>query len=187
MFSKTVEYALRAALWLAASPSEPATAERIAIATKVPVGYMSKVLNALVRAGVVTSQRGPSGGFVLAHSPTRVTMLDVVVALEPFPRIDRCPLGLPEHADHLCSLHATLDGLAEVAEQTLKSRTLASLLSPGRGKGGCDTCLSGECPNRCAALQVTAAPVVVVKVQQPESQLEKNSMTSSPSVPPDAL
>ena len=186
MFSKTVEYALRAALWLAASPHEPATAERVALATKVPVGYMSKLLNALVRAGVITSQRGPSGGFVLARSPTQVTMFDVVLALEPFPRIEHCPLGLPEHGDHLCSLHSTLDSLAEFAENTLKGKTLAALLLPENGRPGCNLCLTGNCPHRCSALQVDA-PAGCCGAQHPASQSLKNAITSSPSVPPDAL
>lgn len=181
MFSKTVEYGLRAALWLSASPTEPATAERVAIATHVPVDYMSKVLNGLVRAGIVTSQRGPSGGFLMARNPEEVTMFDVVTALEPFPRIERCPLSLPEHADHLCSLHATLDGLAQVAQDTLKSKTLAALLRPDSGRG-CEFCHNRKCKNRCGALQVTG---VALNLQQPASQRAKKAITSSPSVPPD--
>lgn len=143
---------------------------------------MSKVLNSLVRAGVVTSQRGPSGGFLMARRPEEVTMFDIVTALEPFPRIERCPLSLPEHSDHLCSLHATLDGLAQVAEETLKSKTLAALLRPSVGRGECEFCTSRACQNRCGALQVRT---VALGLQQPASQRAKKAITSSPSVPPD--
>jgi len=128
MFSKTTEYALRAAVCLASS-KEPTTAQRIARSTGVPVGYMSKVLNALVRAGLVSSQRGPAGGFVLARLPSQISMLDVVNSVEPLPRVLGCPLGVDEHTHSLCPLHNILDRLAENAEQLLSRTTLSDLLS----------------------------------------------------------
>ena len=58
MLSQTVEYALRAATFLATSADEPRTVEQIADATRVPMAYLAKVMQALVRGGIVSSQRG---------------------------------------------------------------------------------------------------------------------------------
>lgn len=128
MLSRTSEYALRAVIYLAKAGTENTTSQSIAAATLVPDGYMSKVLNTLARAGLVTSQRGPSGGFSLAASPEDLTMLKVVEAVEPLPRITGCPLGLHEHAVGLCPLHAELAELVNVVEARLTRTTIADLL-----------------------------------------------------------
>ena len=62
MFSQTVEYALRAVAYLAYEAPAPRTTEQVAEATRVPPAYLSKVLQALSRGGVVRSQRGVGGG-----------------------------------------------------------------------------------------------------------------------------
>ena len=63
MLPKTAEYALRAVVWLAREPGRPASADHLAEHTKVPRRYLHKVLQDLVRAGLVCSQPGPGGGY----------------------------------------------------------------------------------------------------------------------------
>lgn len=128
MLSKTTEYALRAVIYLAKGGSDNTTSQSIAEATAVPEGYMSKVLNTLARAGIVTSQRGPTGGFALAIPPDELTMLQVVEAVEPLPRIKSCPLELSEHAGGLCPLHGVLAELVNGVERRLTTTTIADLL-----------------------------------------------------------
>ncbi|MEO6809766.1 MAG: Rrf2 family transcriptional regulator, partial [Isosphaeraceae bacterium] len=68
MISQTAEYALRAIVFLGGHVGRPATTRQIAATTKVPVGYLSKVLQSLGKAGLVDAQRGLHGGYVLARS-----------------------------------------------------------------------------------------------------------------------
>lgn len=128
MLSRTTEYALRAVIYLAKTEGDNTTSQVIAAATAVPEGYMSKVLNTLARAGIVSSQRGPTGGFTLAVPAPDLTMLRVVEAVEPLPRITVCPLQLCEHAAGLCPLHTVLAELVEGVEHRLNT-TIADLLS----------------------------------------------------------
>jgi len=131
MFSQTIEYALRAVLMLAARPGEALTAKDVADRTQTPAHYLSKVMQELVRAGVVRSQRGPRGGFRLARSPEQITMYDVVEAIDPLPRLRRCPLGIEGH-EGLCPLHRRIDEAMAMVEQSFRATTLAELLSaPG--------------------------------------------------------
>src|SRR4051812_5164973 len=110
MFSKTVEYALRAVAHLAYEAPKGRTTEQIAEATRVESAtYLSKVLQELVRKGVVKSQRGIGGGITLAKPPEELTILEVVNAVEPIERIKSCPLGLKSHGVRLCPLHRRLD------------------------------------------------------------------------------
>ena len=129
MLSQTVEYALRAATYLATSPEEPRTVDQIAEATKVPVAYLAKVMQALVRGRIVTSRRGVGGGFMLARPPHDLPILEIVQAVDPIQRINSCPLGLASHGTHLCPLHRRLDNALAAMETAFSSTTLAEVLA----------------------------------------------------------
>src|ERR1043165_9434494 len=104
MFSQSAEYSLRAVVCLASASSGPLTTQQIAAQTRVPGGYLSKVLQALNRAGLIVSQRGINGGHVLTRPPTQITLLDVVQAAQRSHRIRICPLGIESHGTTLCAL-----------------------------------------------------------------------------------
>lgn len=129
LLSQTVEYALRAATYLATSPDEPRTVDQIAEATLVPVAYLAKVMQALVRGGVVKSRRGVGGGFTLARPPCDLPLLEIVKAVDPIQRITTCPLGLASHGTHLCPLHRRLDNALAAMEDAFSTTTLAEVLS----------------------------------------------------------
>jgi Rrf2 family protein len=135
MISRTAEYAVRAALWLAAFPGRSHTARQIAAGTCVPSGYLSKILQALARAGVVRAQPGPGGGFVLARRPEEIAILRVINAVDPIPRIHACPLHLIEHADGLCPLHARLDAALAMVEAAFRDCTLGQLIAESSARG----------------------------------------------------
>lgn len=150
--SSTTEYALRAAVYLASLEGGAASSERIAENTKVPPGYISKVMRDLVVAGVASSQRGPNGGFVLARAPAKISILEVVDAVTPIRRITACPLGNSAHLS-LCPLHRKLDDAIETIQKAFASTTLAELLVQGAGKPGRCAGVAGS-----AALTVRGAP-----------------------------
>lgn len=129
MLSQTVEYALRAATFLASTPESSRTVEQIAAATRVPVAYLSKVLQQLVRTGIVASRRGIGGGFTIARPPSRLCILEIVAAVEPIRRIDTCPLGLAAHGRRLCPLHRRIDDALAAMERAFATTTLADLLA----------------------------------------------------------
>ena len=83
MLSSRVRYALAALTLLARNPSQSRTAERITAVTGAPLATLSKVLQALARAGIIRSVRGPRGGVRLAQDTARITVLDVVRAVDP--------------------------------------------------------------------------------------------------------
>lgn len=129
MFSQTVEYALRVAVRLAATDPEPQTADSLAGVTRVPRAYLSKVVQGLVRGGVAKSQRGVGGGVTLAKRPDRLTILEIVNAVDPIVRITTCPLGLAAHGVHLCPLHRRVDDALAQVESAFAATTLAEVLA----------------------------------------------------------
>ncbi|KOP27764.1 Rrf2 family transcriptional regulator [Hapalosiphon sp. MRB220] len=82
--SAKLEYALLALLELANhyTHKTPLTMGEITAKQPIPERYLEQILTSLRRAGVVQSQRGSRGGFVLAREPWRITLLEVVVMLE---------------------------------------------------------------------------------------------------------
>jgi Rrf2 family protein len=133
MFSQKVEYALRAVVHLAHEAPAARTTEQIAAATRVPPAYLAKVLQALTHAGVVRSQRGIGGGISLARPPARLTLLEVVNAVDPIRRIKECPLGLASHGVRLCPLHKRLDAALASVEDAFRRTTLAEILAEPTG------------------------------------------------------
>ncbi|HZL57348.1 MAG TPA: Rrf2 family transcriptional regulator [Bryobacteraceae bacterium] len=128
MLSQTAEYALRAMVTLAGAKGGARTAQDLARDSRVPIDYLSKVLNSLTRAGIVTSRRGRGGGFQSVQPATQLTVLQVVSAVDPLKRIKTCPLGLKAHGANLCPLHRKLDDAVRSVEDAFASTTIASLL-----------------------------------------------------------
>jgi Rrf2 family protein len=138
MLSKTAEYALRMVACLGRDCGRTESADRLAEQTQVPRRYLHTVLQDLVRADLVRSRPGPRGGYALARPPEEITILDVVDAVAPLPRIRHCPLGLSSHTN-LCPLHKELDRVYETAEASFSRVTIGQLLgSTGANVPLCD-------------------------------------------------
>jgi Rrf2 family protein len=89
--SEGVEWAIHSCLNLAwLEPGEAVTAARMAAYYSLPAAYMNKQLQALARAGILTSTPGPRGGFRLARAPEDITLMDVVTAIEGPEEAFRC-------------------------------------------------------------------------------------------------
>ncbi|MFE5308694.1 RrF2 family transcriptional regulator [Isoptericola sp. NPDC056573] len=80
--SAKADYAVRAAAELAASGEGPVPAEALARAQQVPHRFLEAILSDLRREGIVASRRGAGGGYVLARPADKVTVADVVRAVD---------------------------------------------------------------------------------------------------------
>ena len=81
--SAKTDYALRAAVELAAAPDDkPVKGERIARAQAIPLRFLENILMQLRHAGLVDSRRGADGGYRLARPATEVTLADVIRAID---------------------------------------------------------------------------------------------------------
>ena len=131
---QTVEYALRAMVWLASRPTDVQGTAAIARGTQVPAGYLSKVLQELSHHGLVISTAGRRGGFRLTRPAANVSVLDVVNAVAPLERIRQCPLKLKTHRAELCPLHRRLDEAIATMEKAFAATAIAELLAPLAGE-----------------------------------------------------
>jgi Rrf2 family protein len=93
-----VDYAVRAAIELAAAPPGPVKADELAARQDIPVKFLENILADLRRAGVVASQRGSDGGYRLAVPADRLSVADIIRAVEgPLADVHGSP---PEEVDY---------------------------------------------------------------------------------------
>lgn len=129
VLSQTAEYALRAALFLAARrDGGPVGVEAIAAATELPASYLAKTLQTLVAAGILKSARGRSGGFSLAVAPRQLPLMRVVEAFAEAADRRHCLLGRHVCSDDApCAAHAKWKGASEAILEFFRKTTLADL------------------------------------------------------------
>jgi len=99
-FGVGVDYSLKALLMLAEryGTNSPVRVEEIAESQDIPENYLRRLLIELKRGGLVASQKGPSGGYMLARPPARITMADVVEIIEG----DYSPVECLEDSSSMC-------------------------------------------------------------------------------------
>ena len=135
IFSRPCEYAIRALTHMAASPAEITSALEIAKAEDVPLPVLSKVLQELVRKGLLESRRGPGGGFRLSRRPELITLRDIVAAIDGLDHFMDCVAGLKVCSEEAsCPLHKTWSGMRTQILSSLETTTLAQMSQAAQKK-----------------------------------------------------
>jgi Rrf2 family protein len=132
MLSQTAEYALRGVLYLAEHGAErPVPVDQIAQSLAIPRNYLSKILHTLGKRNVLSSSRGPHGGFALAIPAERLSLLEVV---EPFDELDArgaCLLGRERCSDTSpCAAHHRWKEVSETVGAFFRDTTVDQLIRP---------------------------------------------------------
>ena len=123
--SHTTGYAIQALTCLTFRAPERVRADEIAECTGVPRPYLSKILHALARTGLVDSKRGYRGGFVLSRPPEEISLLQIVEAVDGPGWSDRCLLGLEVCSDERsCPAHQFWTALKDEIHSQLAAITL---------------------------------------------------------------
>lgn len=133
MFSKTCEYAFRAAIAVATASKngDRLTLVDIAEQTAAPKAFVAKILQDLARAGIVTSQRGPHGGFDLPPLLARKVSLRMIMdAIHEEAFHKGCAMGLTECSDiDPCPLHFQFGKVKEDMHRMLETTNVHSLVA----------------------------------------------------------
>lgn len=136
-FGVGVDYSLKALIMLAQRyPSpEPLRVEEIASAQGVPENYLRRLLVELKRGGLVMSQKGPSGGYLLARNPARITMADIVQLIEgefvPVECLEEGANASCSRADP-CAMREVWTEVRESVKAILRRTTLQALAQKRR-------------------------------------------------------
>lgn len=126
------EYALLAVIEIALNADEGAVNSRaIAERRGIPLNFLEQILHELRKAGIISSLRGPKGGFVLAQPAAEITVLDVVEAVDG-PLVSSVCAGTPEHEATCvkagtCAAASVWGRATEVLREELEATNLETL------------------------------------------------------------
>jgi Rrf2 family protein len=138
MFSKACEYAIRASLYISIKSIDGSKLGIQEIAKEIdsPAHFTAKILQTLTREGIVSSIKGPNGGFFLDPKAKPVSLNAIVEAIDGDAILHSCSLGLKECSDKFpCPIHNDIKQYKDRLRKIMKERTLQELgsdLSKGK-------------------------------------------------------
>ncbi len=138
MLSNSSKYAIKAVLFLALNSSEEnkIRVKEIAEPINVPQAYIAKLLQDLSRENIISSLRGPKGGFYLTNENKNNSILNIIVVIDGDKKLKACMLSLDKcNETNPCPLHDMLNNSRDEILKKLKHKTIKDLaLSVKLGK-----------------------------------------------------
>ncbi|GAB4339179.1 MAG: Rrf2 family transcriptional regulator [Calditrichia bacterium] len=113
LLSNTCDYGIRAALYVATQKNRDFVPIReISEELNISFHFLTKILQKLTQAGLMTSFRGPNGGVTLARPAAQISLYDIIVAIDGPMLFKECVLGLANCGDEApCPLHHQWAGI----------------------------------------------------------------------------
>lgn len=130
MFSQTCKYAIRAVLFLAmhVSLGKKVGVKEIAEALSVPQAFLAKILQQLSKSGIISSTKGPNGGFFMTPENLETAIIQVVITFDGEGVFNSCVLGLPTcSSENPCPLHMQAFAFREGLYYQLKHQTIGEI------------------------------------------------------------
>ena len=136
MLSNTSKYAIRAVIYLAvyATDDKRIGIKKIADALNIPSPFLGKILQILVRRKLLSSTKGPNGGFGLGKEPDTITLYDIIIEMDGDDLFDTCLLGTGRCSDNSekdghCAIHNDFEEVRTKMVNLYKSKTISELAS----------------------------------------------------------
>jgi Rrf2 family transcriptional regulator, iron-sulfur cluster assembly transcription factor len=130
MFSKSCKYGLQAMLYIVLHAKEGKNIglKEIAKDQEMPVHFLSKILQLLVKHKLISSTKGPNGGFYLLKSPRKITLLEIVKIIDGSDIFNQCGIGLKKCSDKApCPIHNEYKIIKDDIKQILSKKSLVEL------------------------------------------------------------
>jgi Rrf2 family protein len=130
MFSKACEYAIRAALYISVKSIDGSKLGIKEIAKEIdsPTHFTAKILQTLSREGIISSVKGPNGGFYLDPKSKPIPLTAIVKAIDGEDILNSCSLGLKQCSDKFpCPIHHEIKAYKGRIRDVMKEKTLQHL------------------------------------------------------------
>jgi len=131
MLSNTCKYAIRAVIYLAVNEKkdDKIGIKVIAKELDLPTPFLGKILQNLTKNKLLASTKGPHGGFSLAKSANKISLLDIVKIVDGLDFFNTCLIGIKVCEDdpkkmELCPFHEKLDTLRDEMYEQFKLLTI---------------------------------------------------------------
>ena len=130
MFSKATEYALRATIYIAQKSTEENKLgiEEISNAIDSPQSFTAKILQLLTRNKIVSSVRGPNGGFYISEKAKKLPARSILQAMGEAEVLEKCVLGLKKCSEiQPCPMHSQYKSIRQQLIQLFVTKTIQQL------------------------------------------------------------
>ncbi len=132
--AKSVEYAIFALKYIhETSDNEYRSAKEISMKLSIPYELLAKILQKLVRNGIVNSQQGSSGGYVLIKKPGEISLSDIIFATGEKVQLTNCLHDNPKLSDCVklsdCCLRSPLGKIQDKVNYLFEKTTLLELIN----------------------------------------------------------
>ncbi len=127
---RETDYAIRCIYYLSGNEGEVIMVDEISREMKIPKSFLAKILQKLSKAEIVKSYVGVKGGFYLARKPSRVSLYDVIVAIEGPVTMNKCTISNKSCSlSRTCRVHPIWINVRKEVEEILKKSNFQSLRS----------------------------------------------------------
>lgn len=135
--TRAADYAVRVMIYLAdANSTVRSSLTELANASEVSPAFLSKVLQRLVRSGMIASRRGKKGGFELLERGRTATLLEILQALDGVPELNLCLAAHGCTRSPRCAAHPIWEEAQTRMREVLSAATLQQLVTETRVKQG---------------------------------------------------
>ena len=138
MLSRASKYAILSTLYLALHSSKDNKTRVNLIAEKldVPSPFLAKLFQQLVRGKVISSTKGPRGGFYLSDDNSTKTVCDIIVTIDGRNKLDDCFLGLDEcDESQPCPVHFIVANFKEGLFGKFRDKTIVEFAKEAEDSG----------------------------------------------------
>jgi len=135
IFSKSFAYALRGILYISSTKdgNQKIRVEDISKDTGIPKHFLGKIMNKMVKAGIVSSIKGPSGGFYMSNKTLDVQLLQLYYLFDGTQLFSECALRLKSCSeDSPCPMHHKVEETKRNIKLLLSDTTIRELLNEGK-------------------------------------------------------
>jgi Rrf2 family protein len=131
IITRATEYAIRAILYMSHQPAgEIVYKKDICKAQGITPAFLTKILQPLIKDGIVGSQRGVGGGFYLAKSPDEITLLDIIKSQEGPVYLNQCLIEDDAcEREFFCPVHGAWAQIRKEFMTTLSRYDFAGLVA----------------------------------------------------------
>lgn len=138
MLSNACKYAILSILYLALENDKNIRvgAKKIAEELETPQPFLSKLLQQLSRSKLVSSNKGPKGGFYLSDENRQNSVWDIIMCIDDSDKFDKCFMGLSSCSDeNPCPVHFTVAPFKEKLLTDFKDKTIQEFIKEVKSKG----------------------------------------------------
>jgi Rrf2 family protein len=133
MLSSTCRYAIKAVIYIGTNSiqNQKIGIKKISAELDIPSPFLGKILQSLAKHKILTSIKGPNGGFGMGKKPEDIRLIEIVEIIDGIDNYNKCIIGVKECKENedQCSLHSRYAPLRAEIKKIFEIETIADLVS----------------------------------------------------------